>query len=490
MSTKPLIVVLVHGWSVTNTNTYGNLPDRLMEDARKNKFPIDIRNIHLGKYVSFDDEVRLEDLSRGFAAALERDLGLGGRFACITHSTGGPVIRDWWHRYYPLEDSRQCPMSHLVMLAPANFGSALAQLGKGRLSRLKSWFDGVEPGTGVLDWLELGSPESWDLNRRWIQGEFTRRVRTTYPFVLTGQSIDRALYDHLNSYTAETGSDGVVRVASANLNATYVKLVQGTLEERTSSGAIPLKLESFATAPPTPLAVIPGRSHSGEKMGIIRSIQNNNQPHPTVGRLMECLAVANEVDYTKVIAKFEMDTENVMNAERVEARTWGPFDGYEFHDPCSMIIFRVQDDHGRTVEDFDLLLTGGPDGNPDHLPEGFFIDRQKNRRAPGTLTYFLNHSRMTGDNAFKVGRKIVRPALKGQTHLGLRLTARPENGYVSYMPAELVSSQAVLNLFVKPNQTTIVDIVMRRIIGEGVFLLTEDRQFKDFSNQKVGPPLV
>eukprot|EP01031_Cornospumella_fuschlensis_P043536 gene43536-53229_t len=43
------------------------------------------------------------------------------------------------------------------MLAPANFGSALAQLGKGRVGRLKAWFSGVEPGQGVLDWLELGS---------------------------------------------------------------------------------------------------------------------------------------------------------------------------------------------------------------------------------------------------------------------------------------------------------------------------------------------
>jgi hypothetical protein len=28
------------------------------------------------------------------------------------------------------------------MLAPANFGSALAQLGKNRVGRLKSWFEG------------------------------------------------------------------------------------------------------------------------------------------------------------------------------------------------------------------------------------------------------------------------------------------------------------------------------------------------------------
>ena len=75
-------------------------------------------------------------VERDFADVLAR----GDRFACITHSTGGPVVRDWWNRYYlePRQAPR-CPMSHLVMLAPANFGSALAQLGKGRLSRVKAW---------------------------------------------------------------------------------------------------------------------------------------------------------------------------------------------------------------------------------------------------------------------------------------------------------------------------------------------------------------
>jgi len=38
--------------------------------------------------------------------------------------------------------------------------------------------------------------------------------------------IDRKLYDHLNSYTGEKGSDGVVRAAAANLNFGLVELKQ------------------------------------------------------------------------------------------------------------------------------------------------------------------------------------------------------------------------------------------------------------------------
>ena len=97
------------------------------------------------------------------------------------------------------------------------------------MSRIKSWLKGVEPGTGVLDWLELGSPEAWELNRDWTRAGAERvGARSVFPFVITGQKIDRTMYDHLVPLTAELGSDGVVRVASADLNASYVRLEQQT----------------------------------------------------------------------------------------------------------------------------------------------------------------------------------------------------------------------------------------------------------------------
>ena len=211
---ESLVVVFVHGWSVTNTDTYGELPARLKREASAaGGTPLDVRNIYLGQYVSFRDEVRLEDISRAFDAAVAEVLSsIGGsrRFVCITHSTGGPVVRDWLDLYFvQTKNLATCPLSHLIMLAPANFGSALAQLGKSRLSRMTAWFDGVEPGQRVLDWLELGSPEACDLNVRWINDyaalKLTNLANPVFLFVLTGDRIDRKLYDHLNSYTGETG---------------------------------------------------------------------------------------------------------------------------------------------------------------------------------------------------------------------------------------------------------------------------------------------
>ena len=268
MSDLPAIpVVFVHGWSVTHTSTYGDFPERLRREARARAgLNLDIRNIWLGKYVSFHDEVRVADIAKAFEAAIRTELSdvlqRGVRFACITHSTGGPVIREWWDAHYVARGRPgACPMSHLVMLAPANFGSALGQLGKGRIGRLKSWFGGVEPGTGVLDWLELGSPEAWRLNRRWMSYPDTTSGRgRVFPFVLTGQCVDHALYDHVNSYTGELGSDGVVRAAAANLNTTYVRLEQETPVRSTARGRpyqAPLKVAERGAARETAFAIVP-----------------------------------------------------------------------------------------------------------------------------------------------------------------------------------------------------------------------------------------
>ena len=63
MATKPkrLLVVFVHGWSVTSTDTYGGLPQRLAAESADHRLAITVKEVFLGKYVSFKDEVRIVD---------------------------------------------------------------------------------------------------------------------------------------------------------------------------------------------------------------------------------------------------------------------------------------------------------------------------------------------------------------------------------------------------------------------------------------------
>jgi hypothetical protein len=491
------IVVLVHGWSVTTTATYGGLADTLEKAAQTSGLQIDIRNIYLSKYVSFKDEVRLEDISRAFEAAVQRelmqDLGQDKRFICITHSTGGPVIRDWLTRFY-VEPEKPCPLSHLIMLAPANFGSALAQLGKKRLGRIKAWFQGVEPGKRVLNWLELGSPASMDLNLKWIKNDnFLKLDSPIYSFVISGDSINRKLYDHVNPYTGEIGSDGVVRLAAANLNATYVKLEQidptyssPTAKSPTAKELVVKQVESTDV---TAFKILHGMAHSGDDMGIMKSVGSNDVEHSTVAIITKCLAVDSLAQYEVLKNEFDNenqqlqdDPENIIEIEKVPVL---PNRVY-FRDPHSMVIFRLIDHLGEPLSDLDLKLTAGARNSPDALPKGFFSDRQRNNKAINTLTFFLNYAAMNGCRKLEIGSRTYREEMKGAENYGIKVDPFNTKGFVHYLPCRYTSKTNNLIQYIKPNQTTIIDIIQKRIIRRGVFELTRDRSPGSFKKQPAG----
>jgi len=493
----PLLVIFVHGWSVTSTDTYGELPARLRAEASTGGGRLDVEHIHLARYVSFRDEVRVEDLARAFDSALARVLASAGanrRCACITHSTGAAVVREWLDRFH-VQPQRidDCAISHFVMLAPANFGSALAQLGKSRLAAIRSWFNGVEPGQGVLDWLELGSPEACTLNLRWINDyprlKLGTRAAPVFLFVLSGETIDRKLYDHVNAYTGEIGSDGVVRLAAANLNATHIVLEQpDPLPGEPLPGARKrlraLQVVAKQRSPKTAFAIVPGAAHSGEDKGILRSVRNDGNEHPTVTAILRCLGVHDAAGYSALCNAFaneNAELQEVANRLEIEKVPVLP-DRMYFHDPHAMVIFRLFDSLGRTP-DVNLLLTAGPQGDPNQLPSGFLSDRQGNRRS-GNVTFYLNHAALAGCAPVPgpAPGTIARAALVPRSPYGLRVLPREPERLVEYWPCELDAAVENLLPHIAPNETTIIDIRLSRIVREGVLRMSRSsapRNFKD-----------
>ena len=487
----PLLLVFVHGYSVTNLDTYGELPLRLLNEAQARGYSAKIENIFLGRYISFNDEVRLNDVSRAMQMAVEEQIPTGIRFVCITHSTGGPVVRNWWHLFYQ-NQSATCPMSHLIMLAPANHGSALAQLGKTRLSRVKSWFDGVEPGQKILDWLELGSSEAWHLNTDWIiNGNNHISEQGIFPFVITGQSIDRKLYDHINSYTGELGSDGVVRVASANLNNAHIKLKQQTPQlVKGKLNANTLEVSEFNQAPITATRVLTGKSHSGDDMGIMRSVKKEitNENAETVNVIFECIAVNSRQSYLNTCNLFTAETKNVQEKQLVEVDKKLLKKTIFIHDRYCMIIFRIKDSEGLAVTNFDLLLTG-PKNDPNLLPAGFFADRQFNKSNQCTITYYFNYDVMVGAPAVIVNGEEVRKALPGISSLGIIIKPRPDEGFIRYLPCQLNATKELFEKAIQPNATTLIDIELQRVVNNEIFRFEKPNEVKvtSMSFKKIKP---
>lgn len=453
------ILVFIHGYSVTNLDTYGELPLRIKNEAAQKGINLQTADIYLARYISFHDEVVLDDVARALEHAVKEQLQENHRYVFITHSTGAPLVRLWWHNFYQVPN-KVCPMSHLIMLAPANFGSSLAQLGKSKLSRLKNFLDGLEPGQGILNWLELGSAEARWLNNAWIEGADAAVKNTkVFPFVITAQSIDRKMYDHINSYTGEPGSDGVIRVSSANLNAHFLSLVQK--EDK-------LEIKTSKSATDIPFKVLLNRSHSGDKMGIMRSVKKEpgtDEASELIESIFECIAVDNKSKYNACLQKFAIATAENQGKMQVERHSLALGHKTYIHDRYSQVIITIKDDQGHAVTDFDLVFTGNND-DADLLPEGFLKDRQINTVNRNVLSFYFNYDSMFGCGAVKSeDGKVIRKAQKGLSRFGIKILPRPNEGFVRYASCAINGASEFLQKVFHPNASTLVEIELTRLVS-------------------------
>ncbi len=346
-----------------------------------------------------------------------------------------------------------------MKLAPANQGSSLAVLGKSKLSRIKAWTEGIEVGEGVLSWLQLGSYGQWQLNHAWLK--YTYDEHTFFPFVLSGEKIDEHFYDFINTYLVEKGSDGVIRLCSANLNYKFFTLKQDcTLSKIDAKGAFqiikayPLLLDGEIKSSPTcAFEVIQNASHSGDRYGIMASVKKNRVVKQVVVSILEALHIKTKEQYDALEMKM-IKRSNIAQKNKQH---------------YVMFVFNVRDNYGNSIHDYDMFLLAGEQYHPSQLPKGFFVDRQKNNMS-GTLVYYLNYDKLKD---IKDGK------------LGIRITARPDEGFAHYEPAEFHSNGAELKKFFESNETVMVDVVLERRIAENTFVLDrlEDAE-ENFKNRK------
>jgi hypothetical protein len=208
-----------------------------------------------------------------------------------------------------------------------------------------------------------------------------------------------------------------------------------------------------------------------------------------VAIITKCLAVDSLAQYEVLKNEFDNenqqlqdDPENIIEIEKVPVL---PNRVY-FRDPHSMVIFRLIDHLGEPLSDLDLKLTAGARNSPDALPKGFFSDRQRNNKAINTLTFFLNYAAMNGCRKLEIGSRTYREEMKGAENYGIKVDPFNTKGFVHYLPCRYTSKTNNLIQYIKPNQTTIIDIIQKRIIRRGVFELTRDRSPGSFKKQPAG----
>lgn len=260
---RPTRTLIIHGWSDCS-ESFVAIKTFLIESGIGEP-----TSIYYADYQSREDSITFDDVADGLNVQLIKGgfIDQDGKplvdLNVIVHSTGGLVIRHWLSRYYmgPTPNLNDCPIKKLVMLAPANFGSPLAQRGKSFLGELIKgrWKVGDlwEVGRILLNGLELGSEYQWDLaHRDLLTGCVPYSAGGIQLTILVGVQD----YAGLKSLVNKPGTDGTVVIAGTSLDT--LKLTLDCTKPADANGSYqPYTWGQAKTAEEFAFGVLPGLDH-------------------------------------------------------------------------------------------------------------------------------------------------------------------------------------------------------------------------------------
>lgn len=419
-------VFLVHGWSVDSTDTYQSLHTKLGENG------FELQHIHLGRYVSLDNDVEISDIAQAMHRAL---LDLLGRppwsepFHLITHSTGALVAKFWVVQHYVGAAAKNRALRNIVFLAGPHFGSRLAHHGRSMIAHARYMGD---TGTQVLTSLELGSSFSWDINEAWLD-RANWKDKGIRPFNLIGDKVENGLTDRFKAkiFPAgyEAGSDMVVRVPASNLNFRRYRL-DGPSGRFTSEGEV-AKI---------PFAAMGQYVHSGAKAGIMNSIKRKTNPKRDLHLklILQCLRVRSDAAYRQAFSDLAKVTKKTRASKKPA---------------FAQLDFRFTDDTGRPITDFSFVL-------------GAIV---KGRRKPSKTVAHTHKNKIHG-NHFTVFLDLTK--FEPKLTYFFTFDARSGTELVHYEPDPLDRPVAGKRLseIISAEQTTQIDVVLGREADRKLFI--------------------
>lgn len=471
-------VVILHGWSDT-WDSFAPLANFLKASG------FQTFDLFLSKYISMDDDVSIEDAAKAMQAAVEEKIAgkeLTPPFDLIVHSTGGLVARTWLSAYCAGMKPEKMPVQRLVMIAPANFGSKLADVGQTILGRVvKGWDHGFHTGKLMLDGLALGSPFQWDLASRDLFALDAGDDAPIYgadlvwPFVIVGSMP----YQHgLRQMVNENGSDGTVRVAAANLNvygatldftrdkAPTVMRMTGAASVAAAQGALIPWKRRYDEAMEFPLAVMAHRDHASITDPTIRGDdETDKQQEEFRNCLLGALGCPSYAQYQGLQQAWKTISDAVQD----------PGSADEDHHMHLQLNVRVVDEYGKRVTDY-MIEFLAPDYAQNTDLTGLFHDKvikdvHKNGQDASIRTIYIDRQLML--QLFYEQIPAGRPK-----ELRLSVSATSPGDNVKYFADAsggkgefVVHSQEEADRWLRRNATHFLKIVIPRIPSAGVFEL-------------------
>lgn len=466
-------VLIVHGWSDTS-DSFHDLAAFLGAQG------FEARELWLGDYISMADDVRVADVGKRMAEVIEAMIATGelnASFDMIVHSTGGLVAREWLTTRYR-GAAEACPVKRLVMLAPANYGSKLAGMGKSFLGRVVKGYDNwFQTGSSMLNDLELASPYQWELAQRDIVvapgGDNARYYGSdrVWPFVIVGTHPYAGL---LRQIVNEDGGDGTVRACAANLNAQGVTIDFTRSEDEAVFSTWNSRLECDV-----PLAVLPTRTH-GSIVDPLRantdnqeSIAETDAEKARLGELiLQGLRCPDFDAYRAIRSEWDAVTEETANRRNNPGA-----DSAAYFHQYMQANFYVVDDHGRPVNDYFLEFLS--DTAPSHTEANVYLHAHviedvsvNSQIAASRNVYFDRTDLMEGyyrrlpAGADRVLYLSISAAAPGEN---IRYFRRESEGAKGQVPVHM--EHDATRRWLRRNSTHFVQILIPRMPGKNVFKL-------------------
>ena len=473
-------MMIVHGYS-DDPGSFGDLKRFFVEQAGYRE-----SDICFADYSSMDDDASFRD----FADKLDEDyerLSAGWRkkreptridIAC--HSTGALVVRAWlamrFVRRTKRKGSMTCPVNHLLMFAPANFGSDLARMGQSLLGKAKATFfdssqrkgNAMESGRQVLEGLEPASPFQWELSDYDLfcdneenpadSGFFDPRIKDPrkrcYPFVFAAGESYGGMQARIIKKRQKPGTDGTVRICGTSLNVTKF-----TIDFRESGSVmVPWARKRY---PAIPFAVFAGFNHGS----IVHPSKTRTRWHKFVGPdgpgTLALAALEVGADPKTGDRKYAAAVKRFARANEVNYDDLAR----KYQDRYQQIFFRVYDDVEREVDDFyaDFYVQDHDGGEHRKLTKIW------DEKFEST---FYRHSARASCRAMLLNLSELKPFVKRleeeKAKLVLELSASSPVREITYQTGTYVvydgatGPPAPDKTLIHPNTTTLVRAVLNR----------------------------
>ncbi len=479
-------ILLIHGYSSEGKDSkvkdiYGSLPAELRKlYGRQN-----VKEINLSRWISLSDGVTLDDVSFAMDRALKfyHPELLKNGFHVIIHSTGALVVRNWIRKFSP----KPSPINNLIHLAGANFGSGLAHIGKGQLSRWgRLIFSGTGRGVQVLNELEFGSWKTLDMHLHFLQpGNDMINDYQVQEFCIIGSQTLDFLRPIPIRYVKEDSADNTVRTSAANLNFNYISVKPKPralkLRKQALKTLIDKRLDNVQfndinydydlsclcqNRTQVPFAVVYETAHFGGDIGIVSGTKNRTAVMPLIKQGLNTRVGASYYQktveqYRKAMAKtFERAAKLKSNIFE-----WNKQEQYEGH---AQLIFRIKDQFQKSVEHFDVRFNSMPKNNNQPRLEKMIEDQHIHEKDKGSQTFYLRTQKFDSKN------KTWKDQLADIAEMDVEITGlEAESSDISYVPMNLHLSSDDIRAILQSFRTTIIDITLVRLPSEHVFEITK-----------------